>query len=52
MVIIVVCPPDATWMRVVALEVGADDVVTTPVVADELLARLAAHLRRRAAHGT
>jgi DNA-binding response OmpR family regulator len=45
-VIIVVCPPGFTWTTVVALEVGADDVVTTPVVPDELLARLGAHLWR------
>ena len=51
-VILVVCPPEAAWLRVAALELGADDVVSVPVVAEEVLARLAAHLRRRTSTGT
>ena len=50
-VLIVVCPPEVARLQVVALELGADDVVTTPVAADEVLARLAAHLRRSAPWG-
>src|SRR3712207_1028922 len=46
-VIVVVSPPGPASRYVVALELGMDDVMITPVVADELLARLAAHLRRR-----
>ncbi len=46
-VIMVVCTSCPGWARVVALEVGADDIITSSVVADELRARLAAHLRRR-----
>jgi DNA-binding response OmpR family regulator len=49
--VIVVCAPCTATMRVVALELGADDVVALPIDADELLARLGAHLRRRAPSG-
>jgi DNA-binding response OmpR family regulator len=42
----VVGPPDVR-AHTVALEVGADDVVAASVPTDELLARLAVHLRRR-----
>ena len=51
-VLLVVCPPAAAWLRVAALELGADDVVSVPVAAEEVLARLEAHLRRRASTGT
>ena len=47
LVIMLVCAPGPVRDRTVALEVGADDVVVTPVSPDELRARLAVHLRRR-----
>ena len=51
-VIVVVSGQSTAWTRVVALEVGADDFVAKPFAADELLARIEAHLRRRQALGS
>jgi len=51
-VIVVVCAPCSATTRVVALELGADDALDLPIAADELLARLAAHVRRRRPPGS
>jgi two-component system OmpR family response regulator len=51
-VIVVVSAQSTPSTRVVALEVGADDFVAKPFAADELLARIEAHLRRRRALGS
>ncbi len=47
--VLVVSARDATTEKVAALDLGADDFVTKPFDSEELLARIRASLRRRAA---
>jgi DNA-binding response OmpR family regulator len=49
--IIIISARDSTTDVVKGLESGADDYVTKPFVPEELLARIKAHLRRRADKG-
>jgi len=51
-VIMLLTTNDTPLRRVTGMQLGADDVVGLPCHSDELVARIAAYLRRRALHTT
>ncbi|MCY7341620.1 MAG: hypothetical protein LH603_07165 [Pseudonocardia sp.] len=52
MAVVALVDPDRPESVIALLDSGADDSVTVPFHPDEVVARLRAHLRRRAQHDT